>query len=349
MKKIGLLLTGLVSIIIVDAQTMFVPNGTTNGIDNSSNQNVGIGVGNSTPRTALDIISSNRTALTIGGPSSSVGAVADINFQPTSGSVGGSTLWTWSFRTDNFFGNPGDFALYSHDGSNYTAPIVAQADGDIILGGGTAQQMNYRVGRHGNVGIGTTTPTSKLHVELPTDGVFNETALMIEKSKRQLRFIPKLSGGGMNPLSQSNDFGIFWNDGASGFNGEAGLVIAPHTGSANGIRISSEGNVGIGTNKTSVYKLSVEGKIRAREIEVNASVWADFVFADGYELNSLAEVEEFIEANNHLPNVPSEKEVTANGINLGEMDAILLRKIEELTLYVIAQQKDIVNLKNQLK
>jgi hypothetical protein len=110
------------------------------------------------------------------------------------------------------------------------------------------------------------------------------------------------------------------------------------------------GSVGIGTTKVSGVKLSVAGKVRATEVEVSlSSGWADFVFEDDYELNSLSEVEAYITENNHLPNVPSEKEVTDKGVNLGEMDAILLRKIEELTLYVIAQQKDIVNLKNQLK
>ena len=107
------------------------------------------------------------------------------------------------------------------------------------------------------------------------------------------------------------------------------------------------GGVGIGTNKVAGYKLSVEGKMRAREIEVNALTWADFVFADDYQLSSLYEVENYIKENNHLPNVPSEKEVAKDGINLGEMDAILLRKIEELTLYIIEQDKRIKDLEKQ--
>jgi hypothetical protein len=111
--------------------------------------------------------------------------------------------------------------------------------------------------------------------------------------------------------------------------------------------ISSNGNVGIGTTKVSGFKLSVEGKMRAREIQVNTATWADFVFADDYQLNSLTEVENYITKNNHLPDVPSEKEVIEEGINLGEMDAILLRKIEELTLYIIEQDKRIKDLEKQ--
>lgn len=87
------------------------------------------------------------------------------------------------------------------------------------------------------------------------------------------------------------------------------------------------------------------GKITCREIEVTNMNWADFVFADDYSLKSLDEVEAFIDANNHLPDVPSEKEVLANGTNLADMDAILLQKIEELTLYTIQLKKEIEALK----
>lgn len=105
------------------------------------------------------------------------------------------------------------------------------------------------------------------------------------------------------------------------------------------------GNVGIGTFNTGSYKLAVEGKIGAREVKVTTASWADFVFADDYVLPPLAEVEQFIKKHKHLPEVPSEKDVLENGIELGKMDAILLQKIEELTLYMINQQKEITELK----
>lgn len=84
-----------------------------------------------------------------------------------------------------------------------------------------------------------------------------------------------------------------------------------------------------------------DGKIYAKEIEVKANVWADYVFAQDYKLRTLEEVEKHIEEKGHLPNVPSAKEVEKNGINLGEMDAKLLEKIEELTLYSIEQNKQL--------
>lgn len=98
----------------------------------------------------------------------------------------------------------------------------------------------------------------------------------------------------------------------------------------------------IGTTKTNGSLLAVAGKISAEEVEVSfSSTWPDFVFSTSYELNTLAQVEEYINKHSHLPNVPSADEVAEKGINIAEMDAILLQKIEELTLYTIAQQKQL--------
>jgi len=92
------------------------------------------------------------------------------------------------------------------------------------------------------------------------------------------------------------------------------------------------------------HKLAVEGSIGAREIKVEANGWSDFVFENTYQLPSLKEVENHIQQKGHLKDIPSAKEVKENGIFLGEMDAKLLQKIEELTLYTIQQQKEIEEL-----
>ncbi|MCG8742669.1 hypothetical protein G1K53_12645, partial [Tenacibaculum finnmarkense] len=109
------------------------------------------------------------------------------------------------------------------------------------------------------------------------------------------------------------------------------------------------GNIGIGTTNTGSHKLAVEGSIGAREIKVEANGWSDFVFYDDYKLPTLKEVENHIKEKGHLKDIPSEKEVEKNGISLGEMDAKLLRKIEELTLYTIEQEKKINNLEKNNK
>lgn len=107
-----------------------------------------------------------------------------------------------------------------------------------------------------------------------------------------------------------------------------------------------EGNVGVGTLNPQ-DKLSVKGKIRAEEVKVTtaAADWPDYVFSPGYLLPSLSDTEKFIQANGHLPEVPKASEVEANGVQLGEMNKILLKKVEELTLQAIADQK--IRLKQQ--
>ncbi|MFD2602541.1 hypothetical protein [Flavobacterium suzhouense] len=96
------------------------------------------------------------------------------------------------------------------------------------------------------------------------------------------------------------------------------------------------------------YKLFVNGGVLATEVRV-ATSWADYVFEDTYPLLSLKEVECFIDKNGHLPNVPSAKQVETDGISIGEMAKIQQEKIEELTLYLIQQQKEIDELKAQMK
>jgi hypothetical protein len=108
------------------------------------------------------------------------------------------------------------------------------------------------------------------------------------------------------------------------------------------------GSMGVNTNPNSEYRLSVNGKVRANEVKVYTG-WADFVFAPNYRLRPLSEVESYIKTNGHLPEIPSAKEVEANGVNIGETQSKLLQKIEELTLYLIEQNKQIKEQNEMLK
>lgn len=101
------------------------------------------------------------------------------------------------------------------------------------------------------------------------------------------------------------------------------------------------GNVGIGTVNMQGYKLAVNGKIRTQEIKVEATNWPDYVFTKDYQLPTLEKTEKHIKDKGHLPGIPSAADVKANGIGLGEMNAKLLQKIEELTLHLIEQNKSI--------
>lgn len=105
----------------------------------------------------------------------------------------------------------------------------------------------------------------------------------------------------------------------------------------------TDGNMGIGTTNPQ-NKLDVNGTIRAKEIKVDSD-WADFVFKKDYKLPTLGEVKKHIAEKGTLPGIPSESDVKANGVSLGEVNALLLQKIEELTLYVIKQQEEIEQLK----
>ncbi|GEM_PF-4776910 len=105
-----------------------------------------------------------------------------------------------------------------------------------------------------------------------------------------------------------------------------------------------EGKIGINTTNPDM-ELTVNGKIHAKEVKIDLSVLApDYVFRSGYNLKTIAEVEQFIKENNHLPEMPSAKEFQKKGIMQAEMDMNLLKKIEELTLYTIAQEKKIKKL-----
>ncbi len=104
-------------------------------------------------------------------------------------------------------------------------------------------------------------------------------------------------------------------------------------------KVNLNGNIGIGTTSPG-YKLEVNGTIRSKMVIVEATGWPDYVFRPGYELRSLPETEAFIKAHGHLPEIPSAQQVEEEGQHLGEVQQLLLKKIEELTLYMIELKKE---------
>jgi hypothetical protein len=110
------------------------------------------------------------------------------------------------------------------------------------------------------------------------------------------------------------------------------------------------GSLGIGTRTPGTNKLAVEGTIGARRVKVTqVNPWPDYVFEPAYKMPSLQELEAYIKENKHLPDVPTAKEVAKDGVDVGEMNRILLQKIEELTLHLIEQQKELNEMKLELK
>lgn len=193
--------------------------------------------------------------------------------------------------------------------------------------------------KHSNryVGIGTVNPIMPLHVEAST--------AFLQRLKRTS------ATGDLTALVEiENGSGVNWRYGVGGSgNGldiESGQFYIEKTGSGAAMVITSGKNVLI--NKTSqsnsAYRLDVNGEVRANGVTVNTT-GADFVFASDYKLNKLEDVERFIKANHHLPEIPSAKEMTENGMNVGELNKQLLQKVEELTLYIIDLNKQIQELK----
>lgn len=94
--------------------------------------------------------------------------------------------------------------------------------------------------------------------------------------------------------------------------------------------------------------LYYNGNIECTSVEVVQEVWKDDVFKSNYKLMPLDSLNSYINLNSHLPDIPSENEVKENGLNLGDMDALLLQKIEELTLYILEQDKKITELEKEV-
>jgi hypothetical protein len=187
---------------------------------------------------------------------------------------------------------------------------------------GTSSKVRLTITSDGNVGIGTNTASSKLHIY---DAV--APTLKIESAADGSPALQFLEAGltKWTVVNNNSDLLVFSST-LSGVSTDR-LVLDP------------AGNIGIGT-ATPSHKLSVNGAIRAKEIIVDTS-WADDVFAPDYRLASLAEVEQHIQAKGHLPAVPSAAEVAEKGISVGESQAMLLRKVEELTLHIIALNKQV--------
>ena len=194
-----------------------------------------------------------------------------------------------------------------------------------------------------NVGIGTTSPSQKFVVQ-DAGQVISEVVSTNDNAAIYIRaattsHYPHMrfdqAGAGRMEMGVDPQQGFYLNHTISNGSGGADLYI------------SSVKNVGIGTTNPTA-KLSVNGNIRAKEIKVEASPWPDYVFHSSYKLPDLKATEQFIKENKHLPEIPSAAEVEKDGINLGEMNARLLKKIEELTLHLIEQNKKQAQLSSEV-
>ncbi len=187
--------------------------------------------------------------------------------------------------------------------------------GDVILGSPTTSQ----------IGIGTATPDVNARATIQTAMDYT-TALVIRNPSNSIELKTYLGG-----VDNGNTVSI----GTTGNN-----PIALYTNSANRVFIDGFGSVGIGTDNPGIYRLAVNGSIRAKELRINTG-WADYVFEKDYCLKPLAEVEQFIKANHHLPGIPAAAILQKEGVDVSDMQTRMMAKIEELTLYLIEANKKI--------
>lgn len=291
------------------------------------------GINTTIPKYALDIVQpGGGYMLRLVNPSTTTGSLSGMLFTNTT--------------------------AYNSLSQNYSASILAVRQG----GGGNALTFSnnqtssapverMRIDSAGNIGIGTSAPLYDLHISRinPSIGFYdaddNQTSGHIEGDSTNLL---------INAYRKANTS-----------NGGGHLIL--QTNGFNGVVTTGAGNVGIGTSvptaklhvKTNVligdgspaagYLLSVNGKIISEEVRVELdAAWPDYVFEENYHLPSLNQLDQFIKTNKHLPNIPTAEMVKNDGVNLGDMNRRLLEKIEEMTLYLINQNKKLDTLQKEV-
>ena len=201
----------------------------------------------------------------------------------------------------------------------------------------------------GNLGIGSSVPRTRLDVQPPlgniSTGVFRSNgeqswghalALVTDKvagddPKLLFSYRNRTKQWSIGGTQNSTTFNIM-EDGGDGFHG-SGFGAARLT-------VMPGGNVGIGTSNPQA-KLAVEGNILAKEIKIKTDINVpDYVFEPDYNLKSLEEIESYVKANKHLPEIPSAKQIQADGLDLAEMNLLLLKKVEEMTLQLIQMNNE---------
>lgn len=278
----------------------------------------------------------------------------------------------------------GNFFYQAFDGSDfsiYSSVITSQDEFDIYKATGTQwwivcstlPQFASVISSKGmNFGISNSNPLTRVHIQ--GEHTTTQFRLTLPASRNGN------GNGEINLQAWVSEPGVTWDGGGIGINvnnantgnlipdgfsrlnnalGQSFIRFLPNGGAMEFNTTNNsgttyyqsmflkEGMLGIGTNSPS-EKLTVNGNIRTKKIIVTQTGWADYVFQKGYKLRTLSEIDKYIRIHKHLPDVPTEKQISENGLNVGDTQVLLLKKIEELTLYIIELKKEIAKKQDKI-
>jgi hypothetical protein len=319
--------------------------------------NVGIGV--QQPTAKLQIFDAGNASFRVGVNSNMTNANAQIlNSLAVAGNnnstiaSNGAVAWdyfnngnspSWSGTILRHYGTAVTGNYWGLPGANLGALVFDNVSNGVITSNGSnihispAGTVSASFLNNGNVGIGTASPADKLHIDGNVRLSSDKEILFADNGQiRSLDLAHRILFRRSENKLELREYGniVF----------SAGAIAGTETAS---MIVNNQGNVGIGTSSPG-YKLHVAGDIKANTFYSATDTYADYVFDSTYQLPSLQEVKTFIKQNHHLPEVPSESEVKKDGINLGSHQVILLKKIEELTLYAIEHNEKLKLLEEKL-
>ncbi|BAV08271.1 hypothetical protein FLA_4305 [Filimonas lacunae] len=255
-----------------------------------------------------------------------IGTASPVSRLSVNGTADFQTRIGFNNKTQHF----GDGTMFINTINGINDLGIRNDVGDVLFAsGGHTSQMFLKPS--GNVGIGTSMPAYKLDVSGTS------------------RFDYAVIGSGVQGFYQDAINGAYRANNSSSDNG---FYFQNYQGASTSMYIgltgAYAGRVGIGTVAPQ-SELAVKGTITSQKIKVTLKDWADYVFDSSYPLKSLSQVETYIQQNKHLPEIPTAAEVETGGIDLGTNQVLLLKKIEELTLYIIQQNKDMQEMKERIK